>query len=101
MSDTYDAIYNAVRSRIGGCDIGEAIRAACSIDASHAIAMIQQDFCIAANEMQRPSVLFRPELSTDGNRWRAHYGSIEGCGETAAAAMTAFDQAWLTQKVSA
>jgi hypothetical protein len=50
-------------------------------------------------ERQRPSVLYRPRLSLDGNMWCALYGEniLEGCagfGPTPAAAMKAFDEAW-------
>jgi hypothetical protein len=101
MSDTYDAVYSAVRSRISSCDVGEAIRSACSLDASHAIALIQQDFCIAAGEMQRPSVLYRPTVFPDGGKWCALYGKdlqmgVAGFGDSPAQAMAAFDVAWST-----
>ena len=53
----------------------------------------------AANEQQRPSVLFRPKLSKDGNQWCALLGNNlqEGCagfGDTPADAMWRFDTAW-------
>ena len=56
--------------------------------------------------MQRPSVLMRPELTRDGNQYCALYGVNlhEGCagfGDTPAEAMTAFDKAWLTEKIGA
>lgn len=39
MSDSYQAVYDAVRSRIGGCDVGGAIESALSSagfgDAAH------------------------------------------------------------------
>lgn len=101
MSDTYQAVYDAIRSRIQGCDIGtivsDAIRGGC--DASHAIACIQQEFSIAAGEMQRPSVLYRPSLYPDGAQWCALYGQdlqngVAGFGETPEKAMADFDAAW-------
>jgi hypothetical protein len=103
MSDTYQAVYDAVRSRIHGCDVGAAIREAAHLDASHAIAMVQQDFSIAAAEMQRPSVLYRPSIGMDGNKWCALYGDdlmhgIAGFGDTPAEAMTDFDKNWREQK---
>lgn len=65
MSDSYQAIYDAARSKLPYCDthsaIGEAARQA--LDASHAIHTVQIEFCHAANSMQRPSVLFRPTLT--------------------------------------
>lgn len=99
MSDTYDAVYSAVRSRISSCDVGDAIRSAASLDGSHAIAIIQQEFCIAAGEMQRPSVLYRPSISLDGKKWCALYGEnlqdgVAGFGDSPAVAMADFDRRW-------
>lgn len=101
VSDSYQAIYDAVRSRIHSCDVGEIVRSAVGsgIDASHAIAMIQQDFCIAAREMQRPSVLYRPQIRRHEDQWCAFYGNnmdsgVCGFGRTPANAMEAFDRAW-------
>lgn len=52
----------------------------------------------AATEMQRPSVLFRPRVSQDGNEWLAILGDLPtgvvGCGSTPAEAMADFDRAW-------
>jgi hypothetical protein len=53
----------------------------------------------AAYEIQRPSVLFKPALSIDGNQWCAMYGpSIQegvcGFGDSPKLAMEAFDKAW-------
>lgn len=101
MSDTYQPIYDAVRSSLRNTDVGasvyEAIRLGC--DASHAIVMIRQDFCIAASEMQKPSVLYRPSLSIDGDQWCALYGEnlqdgVAGFGKSAYAAMLDFDKNW-------
>jgi hypothetical protein len=48
----------------------------------------------------RPSVLFRPALSKDGDMWCMLYGKdlqegIAGYGKTPEAAALAFDVAWL------
>lgn len=48
----------------------------------------------------RPSVLFRPRLFPDGDRWCALYGDnlqegVAGFGSTPAGAMADFDQAWV------
>ncbi|HEY0684695.1 MAG TPA: hypothetical protein VGD45_20330 [Steroidobacter sp.] len=106
MSDTYQAIYDAVRSRLHGCDVGQAIRDAAHLDASYAIEGIRQDFAAAAGEisaaggeMRRPSVLYRPALSIDGDHWCALYGEnlqdgVAGFGKSPAAAMTDFDVNW-------
>lgn len=48
---------------------------------------------------QRPSAIYRPTLSKDGNAWVALYGpdlatGVVGCGMTPAEAMEEFDLAW-------
>ncbi len=113
MSDSYQAIYDAVRSRIHGCDLSEAARSAIQQEASglsYAIDSVKLEFAaaadaqrVAATEAARPSVLYRPALSIDGNQWCALYGSnlqdgVAGFGDTPAAAMQAFDSAWLNDK---
>lgn len=101
--DSYQAIYDAVRSRISNGNVGEAIERAAreSFDISQALAVLQQEFGIAAGEMRRPSVLYRPAISIDGNQWCALYGEnlqdgIAGFGDTVADAMRDFDQAWVS-----
>ena len=54
---------------------------------------------VAIENASRPSVLFRPTLSLDGNQYCALYGDdiMSGCagfGETIHEAMTDFDQNW-------
>lgn len=99
MSDTYQPIYDAVCSRLRNTDVGAAIRDACHLDGSHVIACLHQDFSIAAQEMLRPSVLYRPSISIDGDQWCALYGAdlqagVAGFGDSPDAAMRAFDKAW-------
>lgn len=103
--DNYQAIYDAVRSRISNGNVGEAIRdvAREAFDISHMRAILQQDFCIAAQEMRRPSVLYRPTIGPDGSKWCALYGDdlvhgVCGFGDTPAEAMTDFDQNWWKQR---
>jgi hypothetical protein len=99
MSD-YQAIYDAVRSRISGGNIGDVIAdvARNAFDISHRVEMVSNEYLTAAYEQQRPSVLFRPTLSQDGNAWLAIYGDLPtgvvGSGDTPAAAMESFDLAW-------
>lgn len=101
MNDSYQAVYDATRSRIGGCDTGDAIRSAIRemFDISYARAAVQQEITIAAAEYGRPSAVFRPTLSIDGNQWCALYGAdiqdgVAGFGDSPAAAMADFDLAW-------
>ncbi|MDE2469463.1 MAG: hypothetical protein KGL35_12130 [Bradyrhizobium sp.] len=107
MTDTYQAIYDAVRSRISNGNIGDAVRDVLrdAFDISHARAVIQQEIVCAAQEMQRPSVLYRPSLRADGAKWCALYGDdlaqgIAGFGDTPAEAMIDFDQNWRKARTS-
>lgn len=99
MNDSYQAVYDAVRSRFFGCDAGQAIRDACHLDGSWAIESIRNEFLVAASAMQDPSVLYRPAISIDGNKWCALYGDnlqngVAGFGDSPAEAMAAFNIAW-------
>ena len=105
MSDSYDAIYQAVRSKISGGDIGSVVERVAyeAFDISHMKAILQQEFCIAAGEMVRPSVVFKPTLSADGDMWCALLGEnlqigVAGFGKTPAEAMTNFDMAFYKER---
>lgn len=105
MSDSYQAVYDAVRSRIGSCDVRSIVEEACrmAFDTGMTWPLVQQEFGIAAGEMQRPSAVYRPTIGPDGDKWCALYGDdlmhgVAGFGDTPAAAMDAFDRGWLKQK---
>lgn len=105
MSDSYQAIYDAVRSKISNGNVGDVIRdvAFHAFDISHSQAMIRDQFLCATWEMQRPSVLYRPTIGPDGDKWCALYGEnimegVCGFGNTPAEAMTDFDKNWNQQK---
>jgi len=100
MSESYNAIYDAVRSRISRFD-GQSLidRIAYQFDFSHQIQRIQEEFISVAHDMQQPAVLFRPKLSIDGNMWCALYGDnlqdgVAGFGESPSKAMEDFDKNW-------
>ena len=103
MSDTYQPIFDAVRSRIGHVDVGQAVESALREAFGHVDHIIRCAAQETVNELQRPAAIFRPALSIDGNQWCALYGDnlqdgVCGFGDTPAAAMSAFDHAWLTSK---
>lgn len=106
MTDTYQAVYDAVRSKLHGCDVGSAMQEAVHSNfsgASHLWQHAQQEIYAVSNALQRPSVLYRPWISVDGNKWCALYGDdlahgVAGFGDTPAEAMADFDKAWTTQK---
>lgn len=101
MSDNYQAVYDAIRSRFH-CDaqgaIESVVREAFGMT-SHYMACVAQEFTAAAHEQQRPSVLYRPAISKDGDQWCALYGDnlqdgVAGFGDTPALAMADFDKNW-------
>lgn len=56
----------------------------------------------AAEQLKRPSTIFRPHLSIDGDQWCVLYGEdlqdgVAGFGDSPAEAMAAFDKAWDTR----
>lgn len=98
MSEVWDATYQAVRSRITNADIGTAVEQAMvnvAGDANRAFQQIPEQFY----DYSRPSVIWRPTLTKDGDAWIACYGpnlqeGVVGCGETPAKAMADFDIKW-------
>lgn len=66
---------------------------------SYAASMVQTSLQESAYEYQRPSVVFKPRLSQDGNAWIAVFGDdmatgVVGIGESPDLAMRDFDRAW-------
>lgn len=102
MSDTYQAVYDAVRSRINpfnGSDLIDSITR--QFDFSFYANILYQNFLDVAFEQMRPSVLLKPSLSIDGNQWCALYGDnlqdgVVGFGDTPAKAMLDFDKQYNT-----
>ena len=104
--DSYQAIYDAVRSKISGGNIADAVQAAIrDANISHYFMLAGQALGHAADDMQRPSVLYRPNVAIDGNKYSVLYGAnlMEGCsgyGDTLAEAMADFDKNWTGHKLS-
>jgi len=100
MSDNYQAVYDAVRSRFSGCDVGSAVEHAIqSAGIGDYARQAFSAFEMAGAEMQNPSAIFRPKLSIDGNQWCALYGDnlqegVCGFGNSPAKAMQDFDREW-------
>lgn len=106
MSDNYQAIYDAVRSKISNGNIGDVVREVAwqMLDISFAKALLQEQIGMVGNEMVRPSAIYRPAISIDGNQWCALYGEnlqdgVAGFGDTPDAAMRAFDETWNSENV--
>ncbi len=105
MGDSYQAIYDAVRSRISGGNLAEAVGDAARqcFDVSHMLPAIAQEFYASAYEMRRPFVLLKPSMKPDGNQWCALYGEnlqegVAGFGDTPEKAAVQFDLEWLNAK---
>ncbi len=105
--DTYQPIYDAVRSCISNGDIGAAVQEAlrmASLDhyAAQASQGIQQAAQDVAQEQMRPCVLFKPKLTHWGDKWHVSLnGNVSdlpcGTGDSPDAAMRAFDRAWVAK----
>lgn len=101
--DSYQPIYDAVRSRISNGDIGHAVECAIrEANLSHYVAMAAESAREAAAEHCRPSVLFKPAIFIDGDQWCALYGDdiqcgVAGFGNSPADAMFDFDRQWATK----
>ena len=97
MNDNYQAVYDAVRSRITGVNLSEAARSA--MDFSFAQEQISSAAIAVSSELIRPSVMYHPKIFIDGNQWCALYGEnlqdgVAGFGDSPDLAMRAFDNAW-------
>jgi hypothetical protein len=105
--DSYQPIYDAVRSRISNCNPSEIIiEKVSNWDISWTLEIIKQEFVSAAQEVMRPSVIFKPKLYQDGDQWCFLFGEsladgVAGFGETPAHAAKEFDKNWLTLKTNA
>lgn len=97
MSNSYQAIYDAVRSKITGGDVSDAIyRALDMSQINHAVSCVAQDIAV---QYGRPSAVFKPRVFPDGNMWCALYGEnlqegVAGFGKSPDEACIEFDKAW-------
>ena len=69
---------------------------------AHAAEMSRENIRMAAAEHTRPSVLWKPRLSIDGNQWCALYGDdlqngVAGFGDSPELAMWDFDRNWFAK----
>lgn len=72
---------------------------------SNAVFSIRDAALEVRGEYLRPSVLYKPAISVDGNQWCALYGAdlqtgIAGFGDTPAQAMEDFDRNWYSYKLA-
>ena len=69
---------------------------------THEARMVGAAIQEAVARYERPSVIFRPRLSVDGNQWCALYGDnlqegVAGFGDSPADVMWDFDSNWTTK----
>ena len=105
----HQAIFDAVRSRLSNCDVGDAVRSAVSSELSGARSYLdgilqEAYFHIGqvASAMQLPSAIYRPRIFMDGNKWCALYGEniqegVAGFGDSPQEAMMDFDANWIKE----
>lgn len=103
--DAYQAVYDAVRSRIGQVDAYEAIKRAASeaFDLGLFRQQLTEQVYLVADSLARPSAVFRPALSQDGDKWCFLFGDdlqsgVAGFGDTPEEAAQAFDKAWRSER---
>lgn len=107
MGDSYQAVYDAVRSRISNANVGDAVESALrDANISHYADMASRSIQDAASAYGVPSAIMRPALTRHGTMWMALYGEnlmdgVAGFGETPAKAMADFDVQWFTAKTPA
>ena len=102
--ETYQPIYDAIRSRVHSCDVGEVVMRAAreAFDTGNLVPLAQEAIGILTHAYDRPSAVYRPTISLDGNMYCALYGAdlmagVAGFGETMEKAMWDFDQNWYKQ----
>ena len=89
MRDSYRAVYDAVAFQFS--------------DASRYLEQVRDEVFYVSAAMQRPSVLYRPSVVLDGNKWCALYGAdlmngVAGFGDTPSEAMADFDKKWNSER---
>lgn len=93
-------IYDAARSRISSCDVGAAIREVAreAFDLGVARMVLQEQIGAIGYEMSRPSVIFRPTITQDGDHFLVILGDLPsgvvGTGKSPDEATKDFDAAW-------
>lgn len=95
--DNYQAIYDAVRSKMGYIDSGVLMDRI--VQCFDMYSQISAMFQSIEYENIRPSVVYHPKIYIDGNQWCALYGEnlqdgVAGFGESPSKAMQDFDKSW-------
>lgn len=100
MSDSYQPIYDAVRSRISGGNISDAVESAMrDAGIGDQARSVGDSIKEAVSCYTDPSVMYRPTLRIDGDKWCALYGEnlqdgVAGFGDSPSQAMRDFNANW-------
>lgn len=98
MSDAYQPIYDAVRSRISGGNVGDAVAEALRNATSGMDQAARVCFEWIGAEMTTPFALYRPAIVRDGNAWLCVLGDLPagvvGCGDSPAECAADFNKQW-------
>ena len=100
MNDSYQAIYDAVRSKMSNCDVGSAIASAIrEANIPHYVERAAHAVENAAACYVEPAAIYRPKVYVDGDQWCALYGDdlqsgVCGFGISPNAAVTDFNKNW-------
>lgn len=97
---TYQAIYDAVRSKISNSDVGSAVESAIqNLSLGHYVQQAMYEWQMAGCEQQRPFVLLKPKvfIDNDNENWCVLYGEnlvsgIAGYGKSPHLASLDFDK---------
>lgn len=96
MADSYQAIYDAVRSRISNGDIGQAVADVVrqNFDTSRVMATAENMLYEIKEAMTAPHVLLKPAVTAEDDGWWCRYAGVTGWGKTPEAAAKSFDASW-------
>lgn len=105
--DNYQAVYDAVRSRVGHVDADSVLREFLYSnmgDVGHAFHNAAQELQFASQQQSRPSAIYKPSIYRDGDKWCALYGDnlqegVCGFGDSPSLAMESFDEAFVTKVI--
>lgn len=93
--DTYQPIYDAVRSKIHNGDIGSAVRDALgNTDISFQVNQVKNRAIEAIAQYDTPFIIYKGKLDKRGSEWCANFGDIAGWGRSPAEAVEAFNKNW-------
>lgn len=101
--ESRQAIYDAVRSQITHCNTVDIVQHVAREAFGEAAQQNTEAARTIADYQTAPSVLYRPSIGRDGNKWSVLYGDnlmdgVCGFGDTPAEAMADFDRNWAAER---